>query len=210
MDRAYSLLEIKSVAPAGRRFSGIASTPELDRQGDSLDPAGVTFRNSIPLLWHHDQRQPIGRVTLTATPGGILFEATIPEVDEPGPLKTRVDEAWQSIKAGIITGVSVGHRVLAGGLERLHNGTRRITKSEICELSLVTIPANASASIRLVKSLAQESAAMNPTISERIQGLESKRAVLAQSMANTMTHRIACERTVGRPSRHEPKGPTVE
>ena len=186
MDRAYSLLEIKSVAPAGRRFSGIASTPELDRQGESVDPAGITFGESIPLLFHHDPKQPIGRVTLTRTPEGIAFEATLPELDEAGPLKTRVDEAWQSIKAGLFTGVSIGHRILAGGVELLRDGTRRITKSEICELSLVTIPANASASIRLVKSLAQESA-MNPTISERIQGLESKRAVLAQSMANTMT-----------------------
>jgi len=187
VDRAYSLLEIKSVAPAGRRFSGIASTPELDRQGDSVDPGGATFRNPLPLLWHHDAKQPIGTVTLTATPGGILFDAEIPELDEPGTLKTRVDEAWHSIKAGVITGVSIGHRILDGGVEFLRNGTRRITKSEICELSLVTIPANASASIRLVKSLAQESAMSNPTIPERIHGLESERAIVAQSMLNTMT-----------------------
>ena len=153
MDRAYALLEVKSVAR--RTFSGIASTPELDRQGDSYDPAGATFRSSLPLLWHHDPKQPIGTVTLVATKDGISFEATIPEVDEPGPLKTRVDEAWQSIKAGVITGVSIGYRILEGGLERLKNGTRRITKSEICELSLVTIPANASASILTVKSLAK-------------------------------------------------------
>ena len=59
----------------GRRFSGIASTPELDRQGDSLDPAGATFAASIPLLFHHDAKQPIGRVTLTRTPQGIAFDA---------------------------------------------------------------------------------------------------------------------------------------
>jgi len=203
VDRAYSLLEIKSVAPVGRRFSGIASTPELDRQGESLDPSGVTFRNSIPLLWHHDPRQPIGRVTLTATADGILFDATIPEVDEPGPLKTRVDEAWQSIKAGIITGVSVGHRVLAGGIEQLRGGTRRITKSEICELSLVTIPANASASIRLVKSLAQESAMSNPTIPERIHGLESERAIVAQSMLQAMTTADAEHRDLTEPEQQQ-------
>ena len=186
VDRAYSLLEIKSIAPAGRRFSGIASTPELDRQGDSLDPAGATFAASIPLLFHHDAKSPIGRVTLTRTPQGIAFDAELPEIDEPGPLKARVDEAWQSIKAGLISGVSIGHRILAGGVEVLRDGTRRLTKTEICELSLVTIPANASASIRLVKSLAQESAMPNPTITERIQGLESKRAIVAQSMLSAM------------------------
>src|SRR6187402_2718313 len=183
MDRAYALLAIKSIAPAQRTFSGIASTPELDRQGDSFDPAGATFRESLPLLFHHDPKQPIGRVTLTRTAAGILFEATIPEVDEPGPLKTRVDEAWQSIKAGVITGVSIGYRILEGGLERLASGARRITKSEICELSLVTIPANASASILTVKSLSK---GPTMTIAERIQGLTNTRADLGLRMRDAM------------------------
>ncbi|HZD64439.1 MAG TPA: phage major capsid protein [Xanthobacteraceae bacterium] len=183
MDRAYALLDIKSIAPAMRTFRGIASTPELDRNGDSLDPAGATFRESLPLLWHHDQKQPVGRVTLTRTPEGILFEATIPEVDEPGPLKTRVDEAWQSIKAGVITGVSIGHRVLAGGLELLRDGTKRITKSEICELSLVTIPANASASILTVKSLSK---GPTMTIADRIHGLTNTRTDLGLRMRDLM------------------------
>ena len=155
----------------------MASTPELDRQGDSLDPAGATFAASIPLLFHHDAKQPIGRVTLTRTPQGIAFDAELPEIDEPGPLKARVDEAWQSIKAGLISGVSIGHRILAGGVEYLRDGTRKLTKTEICELSLVTIPANASASIRLVKSLAQESAMTVRRSAERIHGLESKRPI---------------------------------
>ena len=77
MDRAYSLLEIKSVEPERRTFAGIASTPELDRQGDMVDPAGVRFRNPVPLLYHHDPTQPIGTAILTATPDGILFEATL-------------------------------------------------------------------------------------------------------------------------------------
>ena len=183
MDRAYALLEIKSVEAATRTFSGIASTPELDRQGDSFDPAGATFRESLPLLFHHDPKQPIGRVTLTRTPQGILFDATLPIVDEPGPLKTRVDDAWQCIKAGVITGVSIGHRVLEGGLERLASGGRRITKSEICELSLVTIPANASASILTVKSLSKGPVM---TIAERIQGLTQTRADLGLQMRNLM------------------------
>lgn len=179
LDRAYALLDIKAKDPERRTFSGIASTPDLDRQGDIVDPDGVTFRDSIPLLFHHDPKQPIGRVTLTRTPEGIAFEATLPVIDEPGPLKTRVDEAWQSIKAGVITGVSIGHRILAGGVERLKSGARKLTKTEICELSLVTIPANANASIRLVKSLAMP-ARTGPekpmTTAEQIAACETKRA----------------------------------
>jgi HK97 family phage major capsid protein/HK97 family phage prohead protease len=191
MDRAYSLLTVKSLAPATRTFSGMASTPELDRQGDMVDPKGVTFRNPVPLLYHHDQAQPIGTAILTATPEGILFEATIPVVDEPGPLKARVDDAWQCIKAGLITGVSIGHTVLQGGVEYLKSGARRITKSEICEVSLVTIPANAHATIRLVKSLAapprQERKNMAEiTAAEHVTNITNKRAAHVARMASLM------------------------
>jgi HK97 family phage major capsid protein/HK97 family phage prohead protease len=189
LDRAYSLLEIKAVEPARRTFSGIASTPELDRQGDMVDPAGVTFRNPLPLLFHHDTKQPIGTVILKATPAGILFEATLPTVDEPGRFKDRVDEAWHSIKAGVITGVSIGHRILANGVEYLQNGTRKLTKTEICELSLVTIPANANASILLVKSLAApKRTAMNKTTAaDHVTALENKRAALAARLNDIMS-----------------------
>ena len=124
LERAYSLLEIKSVAAERRTFTGIASTPELDREGDMVDPAGVRFRNPVPLLYHHDQTQPIGTAHLSVTADGILFEASLPTIDEPGPLKTRVDDAWQCIKAGVITGVSIGHLPTKGGDERLASGAR--------------------------------------------------------------------------------------
>jgi HK97 family phage major capsid protein/HK97 family phage prohead protease len=181
LDYAYSLLTIKA-APAGRRFSGIASTAELDRAGDSLDLSGVTFSNPVPLLWHHDTRQPIGRATLTATPGALLFDAELPEVDEPGALKARVDEAWQSFKHGVVTAVSIGFRILDGGAELLSNGARRITKAEICELSAVTVPANRSAKILSVKSFFRGDTPMPLTAADHIASLEQKRATLAASM----------------------------
>jgi HK97 family phage major capsid protein/HK97 family phage prohead protease len=154
MDRACALLHVKALDPERRVFSGLASTPELDRQGHSVDPAGVTFRNPLPLLLFHDQKQPIGTVTLRATAEGIAFEATLPAITTPGRLKDRVDEAWHSIQAGLITGVSIGYRVLDGAVQALKSGGLRLLKTEIFELSLVTIPANQQASILLVKSLA--------------------------------------------------------
>jgi HK97 family phage major capsid protein/HK97 family phage prohead protease len=198
LERAYTLLEIKAVSPDRRTFSGIASTPELDRQGDMVDPAGVSFRNPVPLLYHHDQTQPIGTANLTVTADGILFEASLPIIDEPGPLKSRVDDAWQCIKAGVITGVSIGHRPLKDGYERLHSGARKLKKTEVCELSLVTIPANANAQIYLVKSLAapprQEHKTM--TAAEHVQALEQKRATHITRMADIMTTAGAESRTL--------------
>jgi HK97 family phage prohead protease/HK97 family phage major capsid protein len=191
LERAYALLEIKAVEAERRTFSGIASTPELDRQGDMVDPAGVRFRNPVPLLYHHDPTQPIGTATLTVTADGILFEATLPVVEDPGPLKTRVDDAWQCIKAGVITGVSIGHRPLKDGYERLQSGARKLKKTEVCELSLVTIPANANAQIYLVKSLAapprQEKPPMaTQTAAEHVQNIENKRAAHVARMAAIM------------------------
>jgi HK97 family phage major capsid protein/HK97 family phage prohead protease len=190
VERAYTLLEIKAVEPARRSFSGVASTPELDRQGDMLDPAGVTFRNPVPLLWHHDLKQPVGSATLTLTAGGIVFDATIPNIPEPGPLKSRVDEAWQSVKAGLITGVSIGLIAMADGVQRVRSGVRRLNKTEICELSLVTIPANSSATILTVKSLAlprlKERPVMKKTTAEQIGAFENKRAANAARMVGLM------------------------
>jgi HK97 family phage major capsid protein/HK97 family phage prohead protease len=209
VDRAYALLEIKALDQSSRTFSGIASTPELDRVGDMVDPAGVTFKNPLPLLFHHDPKQPIGRVTLKTTPQGIVFEATIPHVDDPGPLKARVDEAWQSVKAGIITGVSIGTRILAGGIERMTSGARRLTKTEICEVSLVTIPANANATILTVKSLAaarRVETGMKPTISEHIQNLENKRAALAATMTEIMESAAGDGKTLEAPQAEEHDG----
>jgi HK97 family phage major capsid protein/HK97 family phage prohead protease len=190
MERAYALLEVKAVEPSRRMISGIASTPELDRQGDIFDPAGATFRNPVPLLLHHDVQHPIGTAYLTVTPAGVTFDATFPTVDEPGPLKARIDDAWQCLKAGVMSGASIGFRVLDGGVQYLKSGARKLVKTEICELSLVTIPANASATIRLVKSLAgpyrAEKPVMKQTISEHIQNLENKRAAVAGRMADIM------------------------
>ena len=122
MDRAYSLLEIKSVdrgpphVPRHRVDAGARSA------GDIVDPAGVTFRNPVPLLFHHDTEQPIGTAHLAVTAEGIAFEATCPELDEPGPLKTASTKPGSAIKAGVITGVSIGYRILEGGVEHLKIG----------------------------------------------------------------------------------------
>jgi len=202
MEQAYALLDIKATSPGPERrtFSGIASTPELDRSGDMVDPAGVTFRNPLPLLFHHDTKQPIGTVVLTSTPAGILFEASIPIIEEPGALKTRTDDAWQCIKAGILTGVSIGHRILKDGVEYLQSGARKLTKTEICEVSLVAIPANASASIRLVKSLAAprrlERTMQKQTAADHVQALENKRAALAARLGDIMKTAAADEATL--------------
>ena len=62
-----------------------------------------------------------------------------------------VDMAWQSVKAKLVRGVSIGFRAL--GYEPLESGGLKFTETEIYELSLVTIPANASATIQTIKAM---------------------------------------------------------
>jgi HK97 family phage major capsid protein/HK97 family phage prohead protease len=154
VDRAYSLITIKSVDFERRTFAGVATTPTPDDSGDIIDPLGVSFRNPLPLLLHHDRKMPVGQATFSdPTPSGINFEATIPEITEPGIVKSRVDEAWHSVKAGLIRGVSVGIKALKENVQQAKSGGLHFLKSEVFELSLVTIPANMEATITTVKSL---------------------------------------------------------
>ena len=61
---------------------------------------GAKFKLPMPLLWQHDSEQPIGHVThAKVTKAGIEIVAKIARIAEPGRLKDRLDEAWQSIKA---------------------------------------------------------------------------------------------------------------
>lgn len=148
--RAYSLLEVKAYNDEERVLTGIATTPSTDRMGDIVEPMGVKFANPLPLLWQHAHDKPVGTVTFSKpTKAGIEFKATLPKIDEPGVLKDRVDEAWQSVKAKLVKGVSIGFRAIKYDL--MSEGGIRFKESEVIELSLVTIPANADCTIQTLK-----------------------------------------------------------
>lgn len=194
LDRAYAVLDIKALDDDRRIITGLASTPTPDRRGDVLEPLGATFANPLPLLLHHDRERPVGRVTLTASARGISFSAQLPEIMTPGLVRDRVNEAWDSIKAGLITGVSIGYRALEHGVKMLPSGGAHLLRTEICELSLVTVPANIETTIQTIKSfdaphlaasglhspgvsgLPKLRPAMKATAGEHIQNLENKRA----------------------------------
>lgn len=152
MNRAYSLLEVKSVDEEKRIIRGIATTPSPDRVGDIVEPLGVEFKNPMPLLWQHQSDKPVGFVNFDKpTKNGISFEASIPTIIEPGNLKDRIDEAWQSVKLKLVRGVSIGFRAIEYAF--MDDGGIRFVASEVLELSLVTIPANADATIQSIKSI---------------------------------------------------------
>jgi uncharacterized protein len=151
-NRAYSVLEVKSVDEDKRIIRGVATTPTVDRVGDIIDPLGVKFENPLAFLWQHRHDQPIGSVKFDKpTKAGINFEAEIASTDEPGTLKDRLDEAWQSIKMGLVRAVSIGFRPIEYAF--METGGVRFIETEVYELSAVTIPANSDALISTIKSL---------------------------------------------------------
>lgn len=190
MNRAYSLLTVKSVDTDQRIIRGTATTPEPDRTGDIIEPLGVTFTNPLPLLLYHDAKRPVGRTKFSKpTAAGIDFEATIATIAEPGVLKDRVDEAWQSLKAGLISGVSIGFRPIEEAFLEA-TGSFRFLKCEVMELSLVTIPANASATIHSVKSLDIDLAASGPHLPGVSGSLPVVRVIKAAPSMTTITDQI--------------------
>src|ERR1051325_11603946 len=105
--RAHSIFTIKSLNDGDRIVEGIASTPTVDRVGDIVMPKGGKFTLPMPLLWQHRSAEPVGTVEFAkSSDEGIVFRAKIAKIDEPGPLKSIVDTAWQAVKAGLVRGVS--------------------------------------------------------------------------------------------------------
>lgn len=184
MNRAYSMLEAKAFDNDKRTFSGMATTPATDRVEDTINPMGAKFTNPLVLLHQHKHDAPIGQVVFgTPTAKGIPFTASIPKIDEPGPLRDRVEMAWGEIKHGLVRAVSIGFRPISytpnekGGLD--------FNETEIFELSSVSIPANAEAVITAVKSLDHQlmaDAGIEPTTTLEIPEVPDDAAATGKSV----------------------------
>ena len=155
MQRAYSFFEAKSFDDDKREIQGIATTPTTDRYGDIVEPEGAQFALPLPLLWQHYPEKPVGHV-MTAKPNknGIPVTVRIEKTDEPGTLKDRLDEAWQSVKLKLVRAFSIGFQPIEY-VQIEGKYAYRFTKWDWLELSLVTIPANADCNITTIKSIVE-------------------------------------------------------
>jgi HK97 family phage major capsid protein len=157
-NRAYSLLELKSVDDDLRTIEGIATHVSPDRTEDIVEPKGALFSLPVPFMWQHGKNMPaIGHVThAQVTDDGIRVKVQIESDDQPGPLKDHLDFAWRSIKKRLVRGLSIGFRPLES--EQIKNSFGvHFKRWEWLELSAVTIPAHAEASITLIKQLDAQS-----------------------------------------------------
>jgi HK97 family phage prohead protease len=151
-------LQLKLLASnaAQGAFAGLASTFGLDRQGDMIEPgafdatlADWSTRNfAIPLLWQHDQGQPLGAIsTASAAADGLRVSGQIVTTTPGGA------HAHALAMAGSLS-MSIGYTVPAGKA-RTVNGVRHLSAIDLHEISLVSVPANPDARITEIKSAAQ-------------------------------------------------------
>jgi HK97 family phage major capsid protein/HK97 family phage prohead protease len=202
--RVWYDFQIKAFDADERRITGIATTPEPDRRGDVIDPLGLEFAAELPLLLFHDKERPVGVATFgRPTAAGVTFTAWLKPISDPPALRDRIEEAWQSIRAGFLKGVSIGYRAVPDWIKPLATGGYHFTRAEVVELSLVTVPANPSATItgikafdlaasgRHVSAVADVPAVPNTmqTIQEQISHWTGVRGPLLQRMTDMMSGR---------------------
>lgn len=152
LKRAWSTIEFKAVDEDKRIIEGIASTPATDRYEDVVEPEGAQYKLPLPFLWQHQHGNPIGWVEdVKTSAAGIRVRVRLAAAG----VTEEIDKAWSLIKAGLVRGLSIGFTPI----ESAHiNGTYgyHFTKWDWLELSAVTVPANAEATITSIKSIDQD------------------------------------------------------
>ena len=136
---------------ASGKYTVLASTSAVDRQGDSIDQSGwdvSNFKNNPVMLWAHDYSAlPIAKATdVTVTQQGLTLNYEFAPA-EGNPMAQQVKVL---VDEGFLNAVSVGFMPL----ER--NGNV-ITKMELFEVSFVPVPANPQAlQLMLSKGIAHD------------------------------------------------------
>jgi HK97 family phage prohead protease len=147
-------LRVKTLGGDGI-FTGYASVfGELDQQNEIVQ-AGAFARslskwrrqNRTPaLLWMHDPTQPIGIwQSVREDASGLLVEGRLALRTQKG------GEAYELLKLGALTGLSIGYRVVESKIEPKRKA-RILTDVDLFEISLVTFPANEAARVSEVKA----------------------------------------------------------
>lgn len=161
MNRAFSLFETKSLDNEQRIVEGIATSITPDRVSDIVVPRGLKFALPLPLLHQHNANEPVGHVThaiVTDQEIKVTAQFVKPTADMSESLIDRLNTAWGEVKPGLVRAFSIGFSPITS--KALEDGGFQYDEADLLELSLVTIPANAEATIQTVKSYDRIKAAL--------------------------------------------------
>jgi len=152
-----------------------------------MDPAGAEFTLPMPLLWFHDDRNPIGQVfAADVRPDGIFIRARVSSVSAPGRLKTLVDEAWAAFTADppLVRGLSIGWAPIEA---KTVGKIRRVIRWVWGELSAVSVPMNTQATILSVKSADATAATGSPRSATVLPGATGSRSGIPMNTSEQLT-----------------------
>jgi len=133
--------------------SFVASTASPDRYGDIIDQKGWILenykKNPVVLLNHDSNQLPIGKGHVHVRDAQLVIDVQFDQEDE------RAREVERKAKKGFMNAVSVGFRPLESKSrselpeDNKYYGKRGMyySKSELLEVSIVTIPANGEATM---------------------------------------------------------------
>lgn len=140
-------LKLRNFDEKARSFEGFAAVyGNVDSYGDVIQPGAFTKtiqeRPEVPILWQHDPGSPVGVGRLEDSAQGLKIAARLVDGIQ------RAEEAYTFLKAGVVSGLSIGYWVIKSDRER---DVRHLRELKVLEVSLATIPANDLARITAVK-----------------------------------------------------------
>lgn len=153
--------------PASLRFAGYASIFHAADNGRDVVMPGAFDRllregggRNLPLLWQHEAREPVGRIERMSVDGrGLRVIGQI-------ALGTRRGrDAAALLRAGALTGLSIGYRVRRSEADRKQR-LRRLLDVELIEISLVTFPMQPRARVLGVEAVVASACNLTMTESE--------------------------------------------
>lgn len=127
----------------------IVTTPKIDRDGDRLETSGAVVAKRLPLLWQHDANKPLGKAVATLVHDSKMLKLASVILKLKGH-EALAEDAAILVEADVL-GISHGFRALEWDTLKDTNGKEtggfHVTKFEIMEHSLVSVPSNTDALI---------------------------------------------------------------
>lgn len=156
MEKKSFDFDVKSVDDSGT-FTGYGSVfGNVDGGGEIVVKGAFTESlaarsakgRKLPILWQHRSGEPIGVYeSVKEDDHGLLMSGRLLINDVQ-----RAKEAYALLKAGAVTGMSIGYGVIEDAIDSKAK-VRYLKKLQLEETSIVTFPMNDAARIEVVKSM---------------------------------------------------------
>jgi HK97 family phage prohead protease len=154
MEYKFTALDDVEVKADARTVRGYASVfGNVDSYNDTIVKGAYSATikanpRGIKMLWQHNPEKVIGRWhTLKEDDKGLVVEGDF----TPG--HSLADDAYASVKADHVDGISIGFSIPPGGSSERSDGVRVLKKINLSEASIVTFPADSHALITGVKAI---------------------------------------------------------